>query len=123
MTILADTPPRSRKRARPSFDAPSDVTAPAESGWVFRSDAPADATSRVEPAPVATPEVAPPARIAAAPAPPPPASAPAEAPAPVVLAPVVGSESPLRFAWVPLAIGYSTILAMLPRRHKGGGRP
>src|SRR5215471_8429036 len=66
MTILADTPPRSRKRARPSFDAPSDVTAPAESGWVFRSDAPADATSRVEPAPVATPEVAPPARIAAA---------------------------------------------------------
>jgi hypothetical protein len=24
--------------------------------------------------------------------------------------------SPLRFMWVPLAIGYSTILAMLPRK-------
>jgi hypothetical protein len=33
------------------------------------------------------------------------------------MAPVVESESPLRFVWLPLAIGYSTILAMLPRTH------
>jgi hypothetical protein len=44
------------------------------------------------------------------------------APAPIVVAPVVESESPLRFAWVPLAIGYATILAMLPRRRDEGGR-
>jgi hypothetical protein len=44
------------------------------------------------------------------------------APAPIVVAPVVESESPLRFAWVPLAIGYATILAMLPRKRDEGGR-
>ena len=119
MSVLAgsDTPSRPRKRARPSFDAPADVTSPAESGWVFRSDAPAETTARVEPAPIAIPGYVPPSRPAA-PLPADAAEAPAErsTPAPVVMAPVVTSESPLRFAWVPLAIGYSTILAMLPRK-------
>jgi len=131
MTVLADAPSRPRKRTKPSFDAPADVTSSGESGWVFRSDVP-DATS-VEPAPVAIPDVAPPVRAAAAPAsPPPPEIAPAAqsrpehdpAPQAVVMAPVIASESPLRFAWVPLAIGYTTILAMLPRsrRRDGGDR-
>ena len=94
MTVLADSPPRARKRATPSFDAPADVTSTGESGWVFRSDAPPDAPAQVEPA--AAPET-------------------------IVMAPVIPSESPLRFAWVPLAIGYTTILAMLPRARKREG--
>ena len=114
---------------KPSFDAPAEVTSGGESGWVFRSDAP-DAAAEVEPAPPAIPDVAPPARLIAAPVQP--AAAAAEAseagdePAPqaIVMAPVVASESPLRFAWVPLAIGYTTILAMLPRprNRKGAER-
>ena len=95
MTILTDIPPRSRKRAKPSFDAPADVTSGGESGWVFRSDAPPDAPAQV--------------------------GAPAAADETIVMAPVIQSESPLRFAWVPLAIGYTTILAMLPRTRKREG--
>ena len=80
------------------------MTSAPESGWVFKS----------EPVAAAAP---PPAPVAAAPAPaPPPVPAPAKVAAPVVLAPVIQSEGPLRFMWVPLAIGYSTILAMLPRK-------
>jgi hypothetical protein len=115
MTVLADSPPRSRKRPKPSFDAPADVTSAPESGWVFRSDAPADAISpaRVAPAASSNAESEDAGLDAAEPAP----QAPVE---PVVMAPVIASESPLRFAWVPLAIGYSTILAMLPRRRREG---
>ncbi len=100
------TPPRPRKKATPSFDVPADVTAAPESGWVFRSDA---AAAAPPPAPVA----------ASAPVvtPSPAAPVPAEPAAPpIVMAPVVQSEMPLRFVWVPLAIGYATLLAMLPRR-------
>ena len=45
-----------------------------------------------------------------------PSPVPLAAPAPIVMAPVIQSESPLRFVWVPLAVGVSTILAMLPRK-------
>ena len=110
MTVLTDSPSRSRKRIKPSFDAP-------------------DAAADVEPAPPAIPAVAPPARMTAAFVPTAPADDTEEddthvdepAPKAIVMAPVVTSESPLRFAWVPLAIGYTTILAMLPRprRRKG----
>lgn len=83
------------------------MTSAPESGWVFKSE------------PVAAAAPPPPAPVASAPAPapaPPPAPVPAKVAAPVVLAPVIQSEGPLRFMWVPLAIGYSTILAMLPRK-------
>ena len=67
------------------------MTSAPESGWVFRSDATTD------PAPAA----APPRAVATPP------------PAFVVTLPPPG---PLRFVWMPLAIAYSTILAMLPQR-------
>ena len=118
MTVLAKQPARPRKRAKPSFDAPADVTSAPESGWVFRSDAPAPASAKPEPPPVAVaPEPPKPALPPPLPPSPPPAP-PAPVVAPVVMAPVIESESPLRFAWVPLAIGISTILAMLPRRRE-----
>ena len=93
------------------------MTSAPESGWVFKSE-PVAAAAPVPPPPavaaVPPPRAIPPeggshrSQEAAA------AAAPAKAP--VVLAPVIQSEGPLRFMWVPLAIGYSTILAMLPRR-------
>jgi hypothetical protein len=100
---VSDSRPRSRKRAAPSFDVPADVTAGPESGWVFRSEAaPAAPAAPADPAEPVTPPAAP----------------------AIVMAPVIQSESPLRFAWVPLAIGYSTVLAMLPRprRRSGSGQ-
>ena len=122
MTVLAKQPARPRKRAKPSFDAPADVTSTPESGWVFRSDAPAPASASAKPEPSPPPvAVAPEPPKPALPPPPPPSpppAPPAAAVAPVVMAPVIESESPLRFAWVPLAIGISTILAMLPRRRE-----
>jgi len=84
---VAQSPRRATKRAKPSFEVPSDVTSAAESGWVFRSEG--------------------------APPPAPPVSA---APKAAVPLPAPG---PLRFAWLPLAIAYSTILAMLPQRDRG----
>lgn len=74
---------------------------------MFKSEPAAEATPAPEP-----PAVKPPAT----PAPPPVKAAP-----PVVVAPVIQSESPLRFMWVPLAIGYSTILAMLPQKGTRSG--
>ena len=85
---MAESHSRARKRAKPSFEVPSDVTSASQSGWVFRSDA----AAQLPPPPVA-------------PAAPPRAAATAVAP-----------PGPLRFAWMPLAIAYSTILAMLPQR-------
>jgi hypothetical protein len=116
--VARSTPPRPRKKATPSFDVPADVTAAPESGWVFRSDAEAK-TLAGAPAAAATPPapVTPPASAASVA---PPAAAPAPAPpAPIVMVPVVQSEMPLRFVWVPLAIGYATLLAMLPRGRAG----
>jgi len=89
---VPDSTSRARKRAKPSFEVPSDVTAASQSGWVFRSDGAAE-----PPPPPAPPRQAP--------------GGPTRQPTPVLAPP-----GPLRFAWMPLAIAYSTILAMLPQR-------
>lgn len=100
---MAQSPRRARKRAKPSFEVPSDVTSAAESGWVFRSDGASPPPAAPKPA----------ASVSAAPKPAAPVAVAAKPAAPLP------APGPLRFAWLPLAIAYSTILAMLPQRDRG----